>query len=211
MKKNSWHLCWIWVFHFIRPKTGENLSQNLVQKSIQHKNRLRMRLRPVLSVQTGPIGPFPAFPPPDPLRRPHLKAARPCSTSTHCLRFKSGRSPCYRCVPSQPPNPVIVIGRCFILCLTSTPQRIHFLIPRNLDPLSILRVPLCTHFCFPCLKQYAYVSLVPPWWGGPTPVAFRRGVGVWHDVGVGVSFNIHFYLASHTIVVSALTRVLRIE
>ena len=82
MKKNSWHLCWIWVFHFIRPKTGENLSQNLVQKSIQHKNRLRMRLRPVLSVQTGPIGPFPAFLPPDPLRRPHLKAARPCSTST---------------------------------------------------------------------------------------------------------------------------------
>ena len=89
MKKNSWHLCWIWVFHFIRPKTGENLSQNLVQKSIQHKNRLRMRLRPVLSVQTGPIGPFPAFLPPDPLRRPHLKAARPCSTSikTGCTRL----------------------------------------------------------------------------------------------------------------------------
>ena len=84
IEKNSWHLCSIWEFHLIRPKTGENWSQNLVQTSIQIKTRLRMRLRPVLSVQTAPIGPFPGFPPPDPLGQPHLKAARPCSTSkTH--------------------------------------------------------------------------------------------------------------------------------
>ena len=92
------------MFHFIRPKTGENLSHNLVQKSIQHKIRLRMRLRPVLSVQTGPIGPFPAFPPPDPLRRPHLKAARPCSTGDGTQT--AALADCERPRPSQATGPV---------------------------------------------------------------------------------------------------------
>ena len=82
IKRNSWYLCWIWEFRLIRLKTGENRSQNLVQKSIQTKTGLRMRLKPVLSVQTALIRPFPGFSPLDPLRRPHLKAARPCSPST---------------------------------------------------------------------------------------------------------------------------------
>ena len=55
-----------------------------------------MTLRRVLSVQIGPLGPFPAFPPPDPLRRPHVKAARPCSTSKNRVicRTRSVLGPC---------------------------------------------------------------------------------------------------------------------
>ena len=94
------------------------------------KTRLRMRLRPVQSVQTTPIGPSPAFPPPDPLRRPHLKAARPCRVT--CRLSKGG----------QMTSPE-VHGRAW--CVTS--------------PVSWQNSKICTRASLPTLLRNAFVTL----------------------------------------------------